>query len=160
MNNKETKEQQVAWSVSPITKRKMVMTEYDDKNGESKMDMSSGFFTNDYPLNYKKNPEFDINEYEKNMPNIIRELRFDDGKSYWYPTTIRTSKEMLFPVGTKDDWRWCYAKVKNLTEDEKEIFSKDKNFESKLDMENAEYTPNNAFVLAIRKISGYSLGDL
>ena len=65
MNNKETKEQQVAWSVSPITKRKMVMTEYEDKNGESKMDMSSGFFTNDYPLNYKKNPEFDISEYEK-----------------------------------------------------------------------------------------------
>ena len=148
------------WKMSPITKREELLVEYDDKNGESKMCIGSGVFTNEYPLNYKKWPDFDIGKYEKNMPKLMKELRFDDGESYWYPTTIRTSKEMLFPVGTKDDWKWCYAKVKNLTEDEKEIFSKDKNFESKLDMENAEYTANNAFVLAIRKISGYSLGDL
>ena len=54
MNNKEL------WVKSPITGKDMVMQEFDEKNGVSKIDLSSGYYTNEYPLNYKKHPNFDI----------------------------------------------------------------------------------------------------
>ena len=40
------------WTESPITGKMQVLSEYDDKNQESKMDLSSGYYTNEYPLNY------------------------------------------------------------------------------------------------------------
>ena len=48
------------WEKSPITGKEMVLCENDDKNGESKMDLSSGYYTNEYPLNHKKYSDFDI----------------------------------------------------------------------------------------------------
>ena len=146
------------WSESPITGKMQVLCEYDEKNGESQMDLSSGFYTNEYPLNYKKNPDFDIESYESNMPSIMKDLRFDDGESYWYPSTLRTPSSMVFPVGTKEDVKWCYAEVKALTKEEAEVYSQDVNYESKLDMENAKYY--DRYLDAIKNIKGYSLGDI
>ena len=104
-----------SWANSPITKREEVLVEYDDKNGESKMCIGSGFFTNEYPLNYKKHPDFEIGKYEKNMPRLMKDLRFDDGESYWYPTTIQTNEGMVFPDGeSKDQWKWCFAPIEDL----------------------------------------------
>ena len=68
MNNKEL------WVKSPITGKDMVMQEFDEKNGVSKIDLSSGYYTNEYPLNYKKHPNFDINEYESGMPDVVKLL--------------------------------------------------------------------------------------
>jgi hypothetical protein len=158
------------WTKSPITEKDMVLQEFDEKSGVSKMDLSSGYYTNEYPLNYKKNPKFDISKYESSMPDLIKDLRHDDGESYWYPTTIQTETDMLFPVGTviatADDGetqgdeviKWCYAKVKKLTENEKKEYSKDIEFESKLDMENALYFID--FLQAAKKVSGFSLGNI
>ena len=105
------------WKKSPITGLEQVLCEYDDKSGESKMDLSSGFYTNEYPLNHKKNPDLDIDNYQSSMPKLIRDCRFDDGKSYWYPSTVRTKDSMVFPVGKPGDLKWCYAEVKKLTEE-------------------------------------------
>ena len=147
------------WVNSPQTKKLMVMQEFDDKNGVSKMDLSTGYYTLEYPLNYKKYPDFDISAYEENMPSIIRETKFDDGESYWYLTTIRTSKEMLFPVGSKDKSKsWCVAKVKELSDKEKDELSKHIDFKEKLDMESAEYF--DTYLDAIKKMNGFSLGDI
>ena len=158
------------WVESPITGREMVLCEYDDKNGESKMDLSSGYYTNEYPLNHSKYPDFDISKYEKNMPKIIQDLRYDDGESYWYPTAIQTEKDMLFPAGTVIATaadgetqggvtiKWCYAKVKKLTEAEKEANLSHLDFESKLDMKNAEYFVD--FLQAAKNIKGFSLGNI
>tara|TARA_R110000744_G_scaffold380197_3_gene500132 strand:- start:456 stop:953 length:498 start_codon:yes stop_codon:yes gene_type:complete len=158
------------WTKSPITEKNMVLQELDDKAGVSKMDLSSGYYTNEYPLNYKKHPDFNLSDYERPMPILIKDLKFDDGESYWYPTTIQTENEMLFPVGTviatAEDGethggsiiKWCYAKVKKLTDSEKDSYSKDIDFESKLDMENAEYFVD--FLQAAKKIKGFSLGDI
>ena len=146
------------WGESPITGKLQVLCEYDDKNGESQMDLSSGFYTNEYPLNYKKNPDFDIESYESNMPSIMKELRFDDGESYWYPSTIRTQNSMVFPVGTKNGWRWCYAEVKILTEEETKLYATEIDYTSKLDMDNAKYY--DRYLDAIKNIRGYSFGDL
>ena len=145
------------WLKSPITGLNQVLCEYDDKNRESKMDMSSGFYTNEYPLNHKKNPDFNIDEYEAKMPNIIKDLRFDDGESYWYPATIQTEEAIVFPVGNKEEWTWCYANIKMLTSKELEESSKVISFESKIDMENAQYFER--YLDAVKKIKGYSLGD-
>ena len=164
MNNKGT------WTTSPITGKEMVLEEHDGKNGLSKMDLSSGYYTNEYPLNHKKYSDFDISAYEENMPDIIKDLRYNDGESYWYPSTIRTSKEMLFPSGLviatsengetqgKEVIKWCYAKIKELTQEEKEEYSKDIDFESKLDMDNAKYFVD--FLQAAKNISGFSLGNI
>ena len=59
-NSQTTKD---IWTKSPITGKNRVLTEYDDKNRETKMDLSSGFFTNEYPLNHKKNPDFDLKTF-------------------------------------------------------------------------------------------------
>tara|TARA_Y100000356_G_C11231234_1_gene275073 strand:- start:190 stop:648 length:459 start_codon:yes stop_codon:yes gene_type:complete len=146
------------WIESPQTKKLMVMQEFDNKNGVSKIDLSTGYYTNEYPLNYKKHPNFDIEKYEEGMPGVVKGNRYDDGESYWYPSTIRTSKEMVFPHGFGEDMIWCYAKVKPLTEEEKKKYSADVNFESFLDMANAENF--DSYLEAAKKCNGFSLGDL
>jgi hypothetical protein len=150
--------QKADWTVSPQTKKIMVMQEFDNKNGVSKMDLSTGYYTLEYPLNYKKHPKFDISKYEENMPSIIKENRYDDGESYWYLTTIRTSEQMLFPVGDKQNTEWCLAKIKPLTEKEMKELSKHIDFKSKLDMDNAEYF--ETYLEAVKQMNGFSLGDI
>ena len=144
------KENKDLWVESPITKRKEVLVEYDDKQGESKMCIGSGFFTNENFLNYKKHPEFDIEAYESKMPELFKELRFDDGESYWYPCTIQTDTAMVFPNGTKENWKWCYAEIKALEE-------KVEGYESKLDIGNSKQF--DRFLDASKEINGFSLGE-
>lgn len=108
-----SKEQEVTWVKSPITGRDMVIQELYDSTGVSKMDISSGYFTNEHPLNYKRNPNNDISDYEKDMPDAIKKLRFDDGESYWYPSVIQTEDEVVFPTGPGyEEVTWHHAKMK------------------------------------------------
>ena len=151
MNNME-------WTESPQTKRMMVMQEFDEKNGVTKIDLSTGFYTNEYPLNYKKHPDFDLEKYESGMPKVVKENKFDDGESIWYPSTLRTSSEMIFPQKLDEQIMWCYAKVKPLSESEKAKYSSDIDFESYLDMDNAEFF--ESYLEAAKKCSGFSLGDI
>ena len=157
------------WGKSPITGRDMVLQEFDEKNGVSKMDLSSGYYTNEFPLNYKKHPDFDISKFEEGMPELMKDLRYDDGESYWYPATIQTAESLVFPVGTvqavKDGEdvgeeliKWCYAPVKTLTEEEKSNLSENANFESKVDMESAEYFIS--YLDACKKVKGFALGNI
>ena len=145
------------WKKSPITGLDQVLCDYDDNTGESKMDLSSGFYTNENPLNYKKNPDFDIEKYQESMPRIIQDCRFDDGESYWYPSTIRTKDAMIFPVGKPGDLKWCYAEVKQLSEEEKVESSKLISYESKLDLDNAKYF--DRYLDAVKMVRGHSLGS-
>tara|TARA_R100000005_G_C4966121_1_gene180874 strand:+ start:705 stop:1166 length:462 start_codon:yes stop_codon:yes gene_type:complete len=153
MNNKEL------WVKSPITGKDMVMQEFDEKNGVSKIDLSSGYYTNEYPLNYKKHPNFDINEYESGMPDVVKLLKHDDGESYWYPSTIQTDESFVFPtIKEGENIKWCWAPVSQLTKKEKNIYSSDIDYESKVDMENAEYFDN--YLDACKKVNGFALGNL
>jgi len=142
------------WKISPITNRKEVLIEYDDKDRESKFCIGSGFFTNEFPLNYKKNPDFQIENYEKNMPQLMKDLRFDDGESYWYPTTIQLKDGIVFPDGeSKEDWKWCYAPITEL-EDKEKVGE----FVSKIDMDKAERF--DRFLEASKKLNGVDLDEL
>ena len=156
MDNK-TKSSDI-WSKSPLTGKNQVLTEYNDRDGETKMDLSSGFFTNENPLNYKKNPDFDIDTFESKMPQLMKDLRFDDKEAYWYPSSIQTLDAIVFPAGNQNDWQWCYAPILRLTEKEQDRYSQDVNYESKIDMENAQYY--DTYLSAIKNIKGYSLGEL
>tara|TARA_R110000737_G_scaffold331175_1_gene347291 strand:- start:30 stop:458 length:429 start_codon:yes stop_codon:yes gene_type:complete len=93
------KTNEVVWTKSPLTGRDMVIQEFYDSTGVSKMDISSGYFTNEHPLNYKRNPNNEIKDYEKDMPESIKRLRFDDGESHWYPSIIQTDEEIVYPSG-------------------------------------------------------------
>jgi len=146
------------WTKSPITGKDRVLTEYDDMSRETKMDLSSGFFTNEYPLNHKKNPDFDLDTFEAKMPKLMKQLRFDDGESYWYPSSIQTAEGIVFPTGEPNDYKWCYAPIVKLTQSEEKQYSQDVNYESKIDMDNAKYY--DAYLSAIKNIKGYSLGEL
>lgn len=117
------------WTKSPITGKDRVLTEYDDKNGQTCMDLSSGFFTNEFPLNYKKHPDFDLDTFESKMPRLMKELRFDDGESYWYPSSIQTTEGIVFPTGNKEEYQWCYAPIVKLTLSEEKQYSQDVNYE-------------------------------
>ena len=102
---------QVEWTKSPLTGRDMVIQEFYDSTGVSKMDISSGYFTNEHPLNYKRNPNNEIEDYEKDMPETIKRLRFDDGESYWYPSILQTEEEIVYPSGESyETITWHYAK--------------------------------------------------
>jgi len=146
------------WTKSPITGKDRVLTEYDDKNRETKIDLSSGFFTNEYPLNYKKNPDFDLKTFESKMPQLMKNLRYDDGESYWYPSSIQTPEGIVFPNGDTESYKWCYAPIVKLTKAEEKEYSQDVNYESKIDMDNAKYY--DSYLSAIKNIKGYSLGEL
>ena len=152
-----TEKNETVWVKSPITELEHVMVENDPKNGECKFCIGSGYFTNEYPLNYKKHPDFDMEKFERNMPRLMKDLRFDDGESYWYPTTIRTKDAMVLPMGdSTENWKWAYVDIVPLTEEEKEktIDQSD----SKLDVDNAEYF--DRFLDASKKINGVNLDEL
>jgi len=139
------------WQISPITKRQEVLLEHDERFGKRKMCIGSGFFTNEYPLNYKKNPDFKIEGYEKNMPQLMKDLRFDDGESYWYPSTIQLQDGIVFPDGkSKEDWKWCYAPIEQL-EDKDKVGE----YESKINMEKAERF--DRFLEASKRLNGVEL---
>ena len=101
----------------------------------------------------KKWPEFDISKYEEGMPSLIKELRFDDGESYWYPTTIRTEKGMLFPIGTKEKVQWAFAPITDLEDGQKMP-----GYETALDMKQMEKF--DRFLDASKKVRGVSLDEL
>lgn len=148
-----TKEK-AAWIASPMTGKMTVLQELTE-HGVSKMDLSSGYYTNEYPLNYKKHPDFDIEKFEVGMPTNIKKLKYDDGESWWYMAPLQTATQIVFPLGdTLDELRWCYAPIKELTEKEKQS----DDFESKIDLKDAEYY--ESYMEAIKNIDGYNLEDL
>jgi len=128
------------WVKSPITNENHVIQELDENHGVSKMCVGSGFYTNENPLNHKKNPDFDIEKYETNMPKLMKDLRFDDGESYWYPTTIQTEKGMVYPEGHKDKWGWSYTPISKLTKEESSSVSQGTlKYESKLETKDTKH---------------------
>jgi len=142
------------WTKSPITHKETVLTDHDDTNGETRMDLSSGYYTNEYPLNYKKYKDYDIKEYERGMPDSIKNMRYDDGESYWYLSPVQTQDAIVFPMGdTLDELRWCYAPIVDI-----EGAKEDDTHRTKIEMDKAEYY--ESYLEAIKCVDGYSLGNV
>ena len=143
------KEKEVIWTISPITGREMVIQEFYESTGVSKVDISTGYFTNEHPLNYKRNPNNEIEDYEKDMPDTIKKLRFDDGESYWYPSVIQNEDEVVFPTGEGyKDIVWHYAKMKKF----------DNTIGKVIDTDTIEDHPS--YLEASKRIRGHHLGNI
>ena len=131
------------WTKSPITGRDMVLQEFEEDNGVCKMDLSSGFYSNEYTCNYKKHGFETIEKLESTMPAAILHLRLDDGESYWYPSVIQTKEEIVFPSGaTYSTITWHHAKMIDTKMDESTI------------------TNYDSYLEASKEISGHFLGDI
>lgn len=67
--------------------------------------------------------EFDIDQYEENMPELYKDIKKIDSKNrIWYPQVINIEgKGTVFANGkNKDSWQWSAIKSVPLTEEEKQ----------------------------------------
>jgi DNA-directed RNA polymerase subunit RPC12/RpoP len=81
--------------------------------------LNCGFQTSDL----MRQGEFDFDEYEKELPELYKDIKRVDGEGrVWYPHIINLEgKGTVFANGSsKDDWQWSAIKSVPLTEEEKE----------------------------------------
>ena len=91
-------------------------------------------------------------ENMKSSPQLVRESQFEDKKRgiIWFPSVINMGKlGMIFPEGTKDNYKWKYAKVVDIPESERHMYE---NHTQRLDIENAETFEQSNFVGACKSM--------
>ena len=93
-----------------------------------------------------------LNKLLENSTELVKQVSlFDyDRKITWVPTTLNMGKlGIIYPEGTKDNWMWKFARVRELTEEEK----KDPKYgghEHTLDMNNADEYSQYEFLQACK----------
>ena len=133
--------------ISPFTNNKSVIVETLENGVETRICMDSGFTTNS---DYKIGSE-NIKKVEESTSRLIKELRFSDIllNQYWYPTTAMFSTGMIYPDGTRDDWKWCYAPIIEMTEEEQKKYPIPEKpgefYPTRLATDIAEYYDSNDF---------------
>tara|TARA_Y100001963_G_scaffold11919_1_gene15062 strand:+ start:5604 stop:6053 length:450 start_codon:yes stop_codon:yes gene_type:complete len=91
-------------------------------------------------------------ENEKTTPQLVTDLKFHDKERniLWYPSVINMGKlGIIFPEGNPKNWRWRYAKVVDIPEDEKELYE---GHSQRLDIENAETYHKDDFMSACKEM--------
>ena len=112
---------------------------------KSYMCFNCGFMSSTY---YTKDSEHKI----QSSSQLIQDLRYWDKEReiYWYPSVVNMGKlGIIYPEGTKDNWNWKFARVRELTEEEK----KDPKYgghEHTLDMDNADEYGQHEFLQACK----------
>ena len=89
-------------------------------------------------------------ENEKTTPKLVTDLKFHDKERniIWYPSVINMGVlGIIFPEGNPKNWRWRYAKVVDIPEDEKELYD---GHSQRLDIENAETYHKDDFMSACK----------
>ena len=128
---------------------RMCFDEYVEKdNYHSYLCFRCGFTSNS---NYAFGKE-EIKSALEASPKLVKELAFRDYKRYvvWIPSVINMGdKGIIFPEGTKEDWSWRYAKVIEISEEDKEKYQGHKH---RLDVENASIYSKHEFIEACREM--------
>ena len=91
-------------------------------------------------------------ENEKTTPQLVTDLKFHDKERniIWYPSVINMGVlGIIFPEGNPKNWRWRYAKVVDIPEDEKELYE---GHSQRLDIENAETYHKDDFMSACKEM--------
>ena len=91
-------------------------------------------------------------ENEKTTPKLVTDLKFHDTERdiVWYPSVINMGPMgMIFPEGNPKNWRWRYAKVVEIPENEREQYD---GYSSRLDVENANTYDKNDFLSACKEM--------
>jgi hypothetical protein len=139
---------------SPFTDDLDVIVEYDDKNGESRMCMVTGYTTSE---RYKFDSEL-IEKIENSNSKFIKEMRYEDREleQYWYLTTITTSQGIVYPEGTKDHYEWVFSPIVKLTEEEKKEYpipgKENEYYETRVGIEHSQRFQSNNFLGACKSL--------
>ena len=94
----------------------------------------------------------DINLVEnlKKSPQLVRESQFEDKDRniIWFPSVINMGQlGMIYPEGTTDNYVWKYAKVIDISEEERPKYN---NYSQRLDVDNAETFEQSNFMGACK----------
>ena len=87
-----------------------------------------------------------------NSPQLVQDLQHHDESKgiVWFPCVINMgTKGIIFPEGVKEEYVWKYAKVVEIPEDEREKYD---NYDSRLDVENAETYEKFEFLEACKSM--------
>ena len=109
-------------AISPFTGEYDVVIEQDDKNGESRMCVKSGYNTSELYSYTENSPH--IEKFEENTTQLIKDTKYKDEDlgQYWYLTTIIFQSGMLYPDGDVDNIRWVFSPVVKISKDEQEKY--------------------------------------
>ena len=105
--------------------------------------MSNTLYTNDSDA---------LKKIQDSTSELMNEVSFYDydRKIHWFPTILNMGKlGIIYPEGTKNNWMWKFARVRELTEEEK----KDPKYgghEHTLDMDNADEYSQYEFLQACK----------
>ena len=105
--------------------------------------MSNTLYTNDSDA---------LKKLKESTSELMNEISFYDydRKIHWFPTILNMGKlGIIYPEGTKNNWMWKFARVRELTEEEK----KDPKYgghEHTLDMDNADEYSQYEFLQACK----------
>ena len=87
-----------------------------------------------------KNDSDSLKKVQESSTELMNEISmYDyDRKIHWFPSILNMGKlGIIYPEGTRNNWIWKYATVRELTEEEKKD-PKYKGHEQTLDVENAK----------------------
>jgi len=139
--------------ISPFTNNQSVIVETLENGVETRICMDTGFTTNsEYTV------DSDIASIEETTTQLIKDLRFTDVllKQYWYPTTAMFSTGVIYPEGTPNDWKWVYAPVISMTEEESKKYpvpgKPGEYYETRVGTDVAEYYDKNDFKSLCKRV--------
>ena len=95
-----------------------------------------------------------LNKMESSSSELMKEIKFFDYEReiFWFPTILNMGKfGMIYPEGTKDNWSWKFAQVRELSEEEQKdpIYE---GHEHTLDIENAKEYGQYEFLQACQEM--------
>jgi len=117
---------------------------------EDQQDDYSSFMC--FKCGFMSDSRFDENhdkEANKNTAVLINDIKqWDNDRGiYWYPSVVNMGKlGMIFPNGTKQDWKWSFAKVVPV----KDKSPQTEGYNHMLDIDNATEYEKDDFVSAIK----------
>ena len=109
-----------------------------------------GFMSNS---TYKRDSDA-VKKMEESSTELMRDIKFFDYEReiFWFPTILNMGKfGMIYPEGTKDNWSWKFAQVRELTEEEQKN-SMYEGHEHTLDIENAKEYGQYEFLQACQEM--------
>ena len=107
---------------------------YTDNNFTTRQCSNCGYSSND-----KLKGNMKDNEFWNNMSDFIKKYSKEDAGSIWIPTLLTLPFGSLYPIEEKDNLKWAYAELVDITEDDdKEKYKKEDGtyYTKKLDTDN------------------------
>jgi Zn ribbon nucleic-acid-binding protein len=108
---------------------------YTENNFTTRQCTNCGYSSND-----KLKGKMEDNEFWNNMSDFIKKYSKEDDNHIWIPTLLTLPFGSLYPIEENNKLKWAYAKLVDVSEEEKDNFKKEDGsyFTKKLDTDNPE----------------------